>query len=434
MIPEAQASHTQHYMPVLRAKRSEWDALAAITPAVRGVLLPLIELPPDLLEQGPPPQKRPKKPTPRPSPTEFARTKLQEFAAHAMEAAAAGRVLVDIGHCATTNFVVQGVAVWDTLLAVWAGHRPAIGLVLHLTWPDAVLTAATRLLGSLGGGAALRLTRSDLARPDLGARIDAVLRACGLTPEQTHLVVDLANGPSAISYRDLARRLPHLTSWRTYTVVAGCFPPNLNEDDVERHLNPHDRTEWHVWWRQVAPPVPGAPTGDAARPARLPAFGDFTTQCACYAPSPRIAGSFSVRYTTDTHILVYRGYKPDAQKGRTGNQFIGHARALCSAPHIFYGWAFSAGDEQIFAKAHPSAVGPGGAQYWRTAGINHHMTTTVAQVRSPDGTSTRARAAAAARGPWTPPATAARPAAPRRSASRARRAAAIASQSPHRNP
>ena len=395
----ARPTHRAMYVTVLRARPSEWDALALVRPAERPFLLPLLELPDDLLEQRPDTATR--RARTRPAPQAFARQAIETYAARVLREAAAGRLVVDLTHVGRAfRFAPHGISVWDALAAAWPVGTPNITVGVQLGWRSGDYDRAAALAARFGTGACLRLSLEDVRRADLRDRIAGVLDRLGMGREDVDLVVDLAAAPAVIEYTTLAARLPGLSRWRTYAVVAGCFPMDLTDDDPDLQLNPHERTEWNVWLRQTEALAQAAAAGGGA--VRLPAFGDYTTQCATFAPPAATSGSCSLRYTTDTQILVYRGRKIDRAKGYTSDQYIGHARTLYTSAE-FYGGHFSEGDARVATKAHPLATGPGNPQYWRVAGINHHLATTLAQIASPDGTSTHARAVAAARGPWTPP-------------------------------
>lgn len=392
MESQASLSHRSLYVPVLRGKASEWDALGGVNPQERRRLLPLIELTPDLFAMKRPSKPKPGQKLPAPPkkrPDEIAREAIRRFAANAVMAATRGRLIVDVGHCGAIQFAASGVSIWESLLRHWPPGTRGIALTIRLGWPQRTAEAAGVLINRLGAGAALRLFAQDLVRPDLPGEIRRALATYGLSPEDVDLVVDFETDPNVLSYSALAKRLPFLDRWRTYTVTASVFPPDLSGFDPDATPEQSERSEWLTWWRQAGSP------DEQGFDGRLPGFGDFTTQHGRYEPAVQAAGSYSLRYTDDTCIWVYRGYQPNAAAGRTGTQFLGHARQLRTASHYF-GRNFSDADAFIYEKAQPGTPTTGNPGKWRTIGIMHHISATLAQLADPDGTSSRARAAAAA--------------------------------------
>jgi len=387
-------SHRRTYMPVLRGKPSEWEALGAVGPSDRLKILPVVELNPDMFLRQPPPIEGAGE-TPPPRRTlaenqEFARTVIRRFAAQATFAGLRGRLIFDVGYCSRVDFEPLGVRLWNALLTTIAPRTPGLVPAIRFRrWNGGAHQAASVLVNHLAQGAALRLFHEDLVRDDLDGYIERAFQFYELAPENVDLIVDFENDPYVLPYATLSERLPSLDRWRTYTVVAGVFPPDLDQFRPERSPSPLERTEWIEYRKQE----------DALKASgalRLPAFGDFTTQHGRYRDSVQAPPSYSVRYTDDECFWIYRGYKPNAAANRTGQQFLGHARLLRGSSH-FFGRGFSDADQFIYEKGDPTAKLPGNPGTWRTVGINHHISVTLAQLSDPAGTSMHARVAAAAR-------------------------------------
>lgn len=424
------AMSPSYYMPVLRAKPSEFAALRAMDATQRARIIPLLELTPDWLV----PKERGESEEPRRAvrPAEVVSKKTEQFASSVHTLASVPRVIVDISHCGGLKFSPCGIPLWTRLAEHWPRGERRIVPVVRVHWGTNVVTAAKALIDHLGGGACFRITVSDLIRSGGSREITTLLTRYELRPEDVDLVVDFETQPDALTYHALGEALPLLTRWRTYTVVSGVFPEDLRDFEPGRGMEERPRTEWVVWRNQVVTIANAREEGDAggARkpvPPRVPAYGDFTTQHALYLPSPSTSGSVSARYTTDRTFVICRGHKANKEKGHTFDQFIGHARLLCSSSH-FYGWPFSAGDQFIYERSQAAPVGPGNLALWRQASINHHIAVTLAQLASLDGTSTQARADAAQRAAEQP-----YPQVPRRaprSGRTARRAASNARRRP----
>jgi hypothetical protein len=165
--------------------------------------------------------------------------------------------------------------------------------------------------------------------------------------------------------------IPQIDSWRSWTVLGGVFPLDLTQLAASTLEHRLPRSEWLTWVDQI---------NRSATGARRPSFGDYTIQHGKYVPAPKTPGSISVRYTLEDEYLILRGRKPDSAIGVGFDQYYGHARYL-TATSDYYGPGFSAGDSFIDGKR-TAAVSPGDRRQWLAAGINHHLTATVEQLRA----------------------------------------------------
>lgn len=356
------------YTPVLRAKASEWKALAALTPGVRRGIAPIIEFVPHWKEPGANASTRKRRAPQTPA------VYVQRFLESSVAATPSG----------TRSFVYFGLA---GSASEWSG--------MHL-WSEfeSRVAAQTRIvpladLGSVGsspvlariarsrGEVAVRFACSDIG-PALATRLTGALQSLGVATASAHLIADLKDAPAAISRSQLCAAVGNADEFASVVLLAGVFPQDLTQ--YQQGITPEARTEWQTWWREHL----ATPTG-----ARLLSFGDYTTQCAHYQPSPEVPGSVSLRYTTDDAILVFRGRQSNGSTGLGHEQMHGHCRLLVRRPD-YDGAAFSEGDHSMYCWADP-ANGTGNAMQWRTASLVHHITHVVAQLNDPVGASTTAR-------------------------------------------
>jgi T4 beta protein len=347
----------RHYVAVLRAKKAEWAALKSLAPSVRASLTPLIELTPDIAGGRPGAAARAGRTTFDNS-IHLTFTNLQDQLTQS-------RVFLDFGHLRAMR-----ASAWALIRSICGG--PLRGLVPVVTAPacDGRLVDLRTMTGN-GVGACVRVPAVVLARQ--GANVlSAELQALNLNRNDVDLIIDLGCEPRLFSHDQLRAAIPSLDEWRSWTVLAGVFPLDLTEMDANQLEYRLPRDEWVVWRSQILA---------ASARVRRPSFGDFTIQYGEYVPAPKVAGSLSVRYTLETEYLVLRGRRPNAGIGVGFDQYYGHAR-YPTAKADYYGATFSAGDEFIKGKC-ATGVGPGDRGQWLTAGINHHLTATVAQLAAP---------------------------------------------------
>lgn len=223
------------------------------------------------------------------------------------------------------------------------------------------------LLDRHGLAICLRLSPEELKLSSIGEMTEQRLKSYGAAPAGTDLVIDrgLIDGGTT-RYEEFAHLIPSLDEWRTLTLLAGSFPPDL------AGLAPGNtyrlpRFEWRQWQALDSWPL------------RRPAFGDYTIQYALIkesAPSPN--PSASIRYTTEGDFFVLRGEGILNKRGPGRAQWNAWAALLIERPEYF-GATFSEGDRYIAERA-VDAGRSGTPQTWLRAGFSHHLTTTALQV------------------------------------------------------
>ncbi len=357
------------YCPVLRAKASEWQALKQLAPGVRQRIAPILEFIPDWETPGATTTGR-KRRAPQ-TPAEYV-VRMLDSSAGATPAGMRSFIYFGLSH---PSAIWTGIDLWREFAARVPASRRVIPLAdLSSLANAASLPNVARTRGEFG----LRIEANDVGT-QLALRIAAALRATGLGPEAVYIVVDLRDTPAARSHAQVRKALGNANRFASVVVLAGVFPADLTQ--YQPGVASESRTEWTTWWREHVT----TPTDE-----RMLAFGDYTTQCARYQPSPEVPGSVSLRYTIDDAVLVFRGRQSNNGTGLGHDQMHGHCRLLV-ARSDYDGAAFSLGDQCITCWTDP-ANGTGNAMQWRTASVVHHITHVVAQLHDPVGTSVSARA------------------------------------------
>ncbi len=228
-----------------------------------------------------------------------------------------------------------------------------------------------------GHGLCIRIDKSHLQEDGVFSHVSYFVESNKLNIENTDLFIDLRVISEGFVIANLAKQLaeiPNLKKWRSFIIAGGVFPKDLTQftaGDVHRL----DRLDWKLWnaLRDIQLP-------------RVPSFSDYTIQCPDYEPV-NIPGSVSIRYTADENWWIFRGKKPGVinkithEKGPGREQYIGHARTLKNRS-FYKGVDYSFGDAEIARIAHPDNVRTGNPTTWLTIGINHHITLTAHQIAS----------------------------------------------------
>lgn len=226
----------------------------------------------------------------------------------------------------------------------------------------------------------IRLSDEDLDERDepIADSLGRLISGLETSRENVDLVIDFgAITEDSVSFAARIARLvivdlPYLDAWKSLTLAAGGFPINLDG------VGAQTVTELRRWeltmWRTLR---------DRLRDKlRVPAFGDYAIayprQLAgvAFAPAPQI------RYTTPEGWAILKGRK----NNRRGNaQFLDICQAITEHPAFTPGLSW--GDEQIAANARfanqdpvPEGARPGNAMVWRAIGTSHHLAQVISRL------------------------------------------------------
>lgn len=350
------------YTPLLRWKRGEQVALAALTAATKTNITPLIMLTNE--------QFKHRKATTK---TE-AKTAAKAFCDEVKSTWGDGEFKLY-----AADLVPPDDEEASPLLAVGVAAAEA-GLklvpVVRLDDPEDYQIAAVEVANAGSGAIGLRINLGEMG--SASEWIDTV------APESTDLIIDFGDNISMASQlggvlADAFARLEAGPAWRSVTIAGSSIP----DDFTGIAAGPHRiaRQELAVW--------------RALRKRSLPYplfFGDYAT----ISPNARTPGvrwgyPINVKYTLEEEFLVCRGIrtlglpaKKDGTPGKKvptmdmGPQLIGHAKTIVDLPDrdpLPNCW----GDAQIDKIAN-GEIGPGGLPEWVQYSVNRHIEFTVSQL------------------------------------------------------
>jgi len=357
---ELKFGHT-HYVPVLRWKPAEADALSKLSDVTWDHLTPLLELcPPELA-----PKKENKR---KKSPSQKIEDTISSMVENLMNAIGTHPVFIDLIHLPESIVCSNGEHIWNAILkkgkAVGMKVIPVTGFYGKGENNQAKIS---EVIQAFGNGAAIRLFRENLEKQKHLDAIPKLLEMLKTEIAQLDLLVDLQLIENEIqSFNSVVKNIPQIDDWRTVTIIAGSFPLDL------RHLKANDtyiiqRPEFKIWQNDFNPLK-----GSASR--RAPSFGDYTTQHAIYKePVEHPHVSASLRYAAPEYWIVLRGEWIGKKGGSGCAQYPAEAQLLMERAE-YVGKGFSFGDKFIAEKARNGAAHPGNSHQWRIASINHHIT------------------------------------------------------------
>jgi hypothetical protein len=342
-----------HYVPVLRWKKAERDALEALDGRTREVSTPLIELTMgELLGVG---RKR------RRTPAQY----LSEMTADVLKSWGKAPAFLDL-RLIHDDLRIDGrhplSVLGDSVGAQGGRVVPVTGLGRSPRYQQAVKACV-----GLGNGACIRLFPRDLFS-GADQEIDKLLEALAVNAPQVDLIIDCQIVAGDVELlRRLVRSVPLIEQWRSLTLMAGAFPKDLT--GFKPGIHTLERTDW-LHWRSVL---------DTTNLPRAPWYGDYVTLHAVFSePPPGANFSASIRYACEEYWLIMRGEGVRNRGGAGYQQWTANAQLLIERAE-FQGPTFSAGDNFIYRKA-LSRGEPGNATQWVFAGVNHHLTLVARQM------------------------------------------------------
>ena len=344
-----------HYVPALKLKAGEKDALAILSSTIKQRITPILQV---VERVGP-------KPIDKHIETAFKKilpavTGLSRFFIDPMEIASAGPPAAKsvFAECAKLGVPFTPVA---------APSRPS-----NLT------LAAIQAPGR--SGLAVRVTRADFESGALAA-FPGYLAAHSISAVETDLIVDLgpvedmiADGIAALAEAFISS-VPHIAQWRTLTLLASAFPMSMRHVDKDSH-DYVERAEWQAWRNNLRKAGPSLP--------RPPTFGDWGIQHPVGVENfdpVKMQGSAAIRYATGVNWLLIKGR--GTRKLSPGKQMPGLAAQLTTGAlkKSFAGRSHCAACALIVAAAN-GAPSLAGLTKWRQIGTAHHITTTVEAIQN----------------------------------------------------
>ncbi len=340
----------RHYMPVLKVKRAEKDALASLELSLRRYVVPLLEI------------------VERKNTLSAFEHLSNSFRGLALSLHGYSRFLLDVqeirldgsrgAYEAFTGASEMGIP-----------FTPVTGISRSVDVAPAMAFSSTN-------GVGIRLTRKEFEAGSLTADLNSFLSAHGLAPDRVDLIVDLGSverlitvGVMSLTDQFLAD-IPNKSDWRTLTVTASAFPSSMGV--VNRNSSTRiERSEWLAWRRGLF--------DQRARLERLPTFSD----CAIQHPvgvegfDPQVMQpSATIRYTSDSDWLLVKGESTKSNPAKIQFPKLATQLVYGHIQHNFAGEGHCTGCQMARESANGSA-GRGSPQVWRRIGTIHHITTVV---------------------------------------------------------
>lgn len=353
------------YYPILKALGAEIKAINNMSPATRGRLVPLFELP------GVPNRKKYRE----------SLEPIKEFIEDACEeigAVWAGKPAMFDAYQwspeATTEYGESIVtAVYHCLVAEGLTVIPVIG---YDRWESIEYQIALKsLISSHSGGVCIRLDQSafdDSMEPEFFKNnLDDILESAGLEPQRCHLMLDMED-VTPLGVSDLLIKFDSLFSlvsqygFISYSIAGCSLPKTINEAVKKPNTCATVLRKEMLLWQLVREKYFSYPIF----------FGDYGVR----GPNTN-EGVHSrhtngkIRHTIDREYFVARGQS--LSKPPKGEQMWGLAKKIVESPH-YLGAEFSWGDSEIQRCYKKEFKGNSGQ--WIAIDTSHHLAFVIAEI------------------------------------------------------
>ncbi|ANP76771.1 hypothetical protein A134_10285 [Vibrio crassostreae 9CS106] len=358
-------SSYKKYLPIIKWRQGEYQALLRLKQGIKQNLYPLFVIPPIEFD--------------------FEEQKLKKSAEEHVEKLAnryktkwgTASSLIDIDSSLHLDHVKDGRTipefVFDELRSVKGVFSPVIQMDYDASYINAV--KKNWLAGGIGVG--IRISLDELADPSNHTKILTLLSTLTCPTSSTDLIIDFRKGANYEPNEDvilmlsaLLGLLPKINEFRSI-YVAGT---SLQLDLVKKPGSVQKRQDW-IFYKSLHAKI----TRDFPRLG----FGDYTIE------TPEFS-SLDMRMMKPAAKLVY-SYKDEwiIYKGGSFRDDTSQMKDLCSKlvnspQNYFYGEPFSPGDKKIYDCAQ-GKCGTGNLSTWKEAAISHHLTLVVHQNASLNG-------------------------------------------------
>jgi hypothetical protein len=350
------------YVPVLKWRMGEYQALLQLTSAQKERVVPLIEVTkPDFDFETQQPKKT-------------VDEHFEKFASRLSIKWGSRRALLDGGLLEASARMANGVhpVIYLHTTANNEGCNPIP--VTSIERDSHYQTAVRTVDQSFQTGVALRCTLEETLDPDFGANAANLLQILTCQPSNTDIVLDLG-APNFDPIVDLVSLVTLafssssiFQSARSVTIVGTSFPDSMAKIQNTAEIWP--RREWELYNLLISQPNPQF---------RIPAFGDYTiSHNSLFEGDMRlIKPSATIRYAIHDAWLILKGKNVRDYKF---GQYRTLSNMIVTSPH-FLGAAFSAGSKYISDCASGTAT-TGNLPVWRRVGVNHHIAKVVSDLAS----------------------------------------------------
>jgi len=217
-------------------------------------------------------------------------------------------------------------------------------------------------------GICLRITIEQTAQSSFKNDLDSLLSELRINPNESNFVLDLG-APNFIPIDGFAKliqtiisHIPYLNDWGTFSIIGTSFPETMG--GIKDGTIVLSRYEWQLYKNLIIRFLENE--------IRLPSFGDY---CISHPNVPRVdmrivKPSATIRYTINDRWCILKN--KNVRDPENANQYIEMSQTLINSQY-YCGHDFSFGDNHIQMCATNKIPKNRSLTMWRQVGINHHI-------------------------------------------------------------
>jgi len=347
-----------HYVPCLRWKMGEYQAVLRLRDTKKKMFTPLIQIP----EIGYDFKEKKLKKTMDEHLKDFVLKKIYKKWGSSF-------CFVDLKLVGLSARLENGTHplkyVFDDLRKVRCSATPVTGLDRDSAFQQEI----REILVKDKRGVCLRISIEKAAKSESVGKIDSLLSTLHIKHNNCDLVLDLSAPDNfeplegfAKAIQAIVSRIPYLEKWRTFSVLGTSFPDSMGSMRLGVNIVP--RYEWKLYKVIV--------DNFKRTSLRLPTFGDYAISHPTFSEyDMRLAKpSVKIRYTTDNSYYIVKGHNIRDERYGKNKQYHNLSKKVIESPH-YRGPEFSWGDEYV--KQCANSGKPGSLTTWVTVDTNHHI-------------------------------------------------------------
>lgn len=319
------------YVPVLKYKQGEKDALYTLTDEIKENIRPMLEITPDIIDKQ-----------------NFSGT--EDF--------------WNAKHYIAISPEISGDLDDDKFFSMLSKFKKEF-VIPTITLTDAV-EKTSKLTSESSNGVALRLFIEEILDDDFEERYTEMLNLLDLSNTDLIISVQFVDSTkvneTSFVIRGAINLISHLNKFRNVIFSSNSFPGALEVEKKKLTLIPRNETKV---FEKVK-------TEFLKKDVEI-IYSDYAINHWSYFKFiPGMQPSFNIRYTTNDVYVIYKG--DTVKKGGLNiEKVIEGCKLLVESPY-FCGKTYSWGDNEIFDKSIGESAGPGSLTTWRAIGTNHHIT------------------------------------------------------------
>ncbi|MET1247612.1 beta family protein [Sporolactobacillus sp. STCC-11] len=320
------------YVPILKCKKGEKDALDSLNDDLKDQVLPLLEICPDIIAKG----------------TFNGASDFWENRQY----------LLDVSPEYRDELTDQE----SFELLSKCGNEQVIPVVRLYDSDEKIM----RFNNELSNGFALRLYLEDISDESFSLEFEHFIQSVNL--QNVDLIIDAQSidtgelSQKTFLIRAALELVRNINQFRRVIFASNSFPSKLDIQKERLVLLPREES---TLFSRVSPLF--------ASYGVTPIYSDYAiNHWSYFVFIPGMQPSFNIRYTTEDNYVIYKGLTT-----KRGGLNIENVRSACQmlvqSPYYF-GADFSWGDNEIYLKAVGETTRSGNPTTWRAIGTNHHIT------------------------------------------------------------